>query len=64
MTRTQIDIDADNNDAGEDSLAQVVEMDTIDQVIIALVGYAGLKPTIHAIKAGKTIPPEVLKDFP
>lgn len=41
--------------AGEDSLSQVVEMETIDQVIMALVGYAGLKPTIHAIKAGKNI---------
>lgn len=41
--------------AGTDSLAQVVEMESIDQVIMALVGYAGLKPTIHAIKAGKNI---------
>lgn len=41
--------------AGADALAQVVEMDTIDQVIMALVGYAGLKPTIHAIKANKNI---------
>ncbi len=41
--------------AGKDSLAQVVEMESIDQVIMALVGYAGLRPTIHAIKAGKNI---------
>jgi len=41
--------------AGEKALAQVVEMETIDQVIMALVGYAGLKPTINAIKAGKNI---------
>jgi len=41
--------------AGEEALSQVVEMDTIDQVIIALVGYAGLKPTIQAIKANKQI---------
>lgn len=41
--------------AGEESLAQIVEMDSIDQVIIALVGYAGLKPTIQAIKSGKQI---------
>ena len=41
--------------AGQDALAQIVEMDTIDQVIIALVGYAGLKPTIHAILANKQI---------
>ncbi|MBU1011940.1 MAG: 1-deoxy-D-xylulose-5-phosphate reductoisomerase [Bacteroidetes bacterium] len=41
--------------AGEEALSQVVEMDTIDQVIIALVGYAGLKPTIQAIKSNKHI---------
>ncbi len=41
--------------AGEDALTQVVEMDTIDQVIVALVGYAGLKPTIQAIKSNKQI---------
>lgn len=41
--------------AGKDALAQVVEMDSIDMVLTALVGYAGLKPTIHAIKAGKNI---------
>ena len=41
--------------AGEEALAQVVEMATIDQVIIALVGYAGLKPTIQAIKSNKQI---------
>lgn len=41
--------------AGESALASVVEMDTIDLVLTALVGYSGVKPTIHAIKAGKTI---------
>ena len=41
--------------AGENSLASIVEMDTIDLVLTALVGYAGLKPTIKAIEAGKTI---------
>jgi 1-deoxy-D-xylulose-5-phosphate reductoisomerase len=41
--------------AGEKALAQVVEMDTIDIVLTALVGYAGLIPTIHAIKSGKPI---------
>src|SRR5690606_11745991 len=40
---------------GDRALAQVVEMDTIDVVLTALVGYAGLIPTIHAIKAGKNI---------
>ena len=41
--------------AGSDALAQVVQMDTIDLVLTALVGYAGLNPTIKAIEAGKTI---------
>ncbi len=41
--------------AGENSLLSVVQMDTIDLVLTALVGYAGLKPTIEAIEAGKTI---------
>jgi len=41
--------------AGADAMAQVVEMDSIDMVLTALVGFAGLKPTIHAIKSGKQI---------
>ncbi len=41
--------------AGESSLASVVQMDTIDLVLTALVGYSGLKPTIKAIEAGKSI---------
>jgi 1-deoxy-D-xylulose-5-phosphate reductoisomerase len=40
---------------GIDALAEVVEMDEIDIVLTALVGYAGLKPTINAINAGKAI---------
>ena len=41
--------------AGEQALCQVVEMDTIDMVLVALVGFVGLKPTINAIKSGKPI---------
>lgn len=41
--------------AGEDALAQVVEMEDIDIVLTALVGYAGLRPTMAAIRAGKHI---------
>jgi 1-deoxy-D-xylulose-5-phosphate reductoisomerase len=41
--------------AGEQSLEDVVEGENIDVVLTALVGYAGLKPTIKAIKAGKNI---------
>ena len=40
---------------GEEALAQVVEMDDINIVLTALVGYAGLLPTIKAIKAKKAI---------
>jgi 1-deoxy-D-xylulose-5-phosphate reductoisomerase len=40
---------------GEAALAQVVEMDDINIVLTALVGYAGLLPTINAIKAKKSI---------
>ena len=41
--------------SGEKSLASVVQMETIDVVLTALVGYAGLVPTIKAIEAGKHI---------
>ena len=41
--------------AGDESVAQIVEMESIDMVLTALVGYAGLKPTLNAIKAGKQI---------
>ncbi len=41
--------------AGSDAIAQVAEMEVIDIVLTAMVGYSGLKPTIHAVKAGKTI---------
>ena len=41
--------------AGDKALSQVVEMDTIDIVLTALVGYSGLLPTISAIQAGKQI---------
>jgi len=41
--------------AGREALQQVVEMDTIDIVVTAMVGYSGLIPTCNAIKAGKHI---------
>jgi len=41
--------------AGENALASIVEMDTIDLVLTALVGFSGLKPTIKAIQSGKNI---------
>lgn len=41
--------------AGAEALCEVVQSQPIDIVLTAMVGYAGLKPTINAIKAGKTI---------
>lgn len=40
---------------GEEALCQVVESTDVDIVLTALVGYAGLKPTMHAIWAKKNI---------
>jgi len=40
---------------GEDALADVVTYESVEIVLTALVGYAGLKPTISAIKAKKNI---------
>lgn len=41
--------------AGIDSVCDLVSMPSADIVVTAMVGYAGLKPTISAVKAGKTI---------
>ena len=41
--------------AGEEALEQVVQMNDVDLVLTALVGYAGLKPTLAAIQANKPI---------
>ncbi|MFV0397470.1 MAG: 1-deoxy-D-xylulose-5-phosphate reductoisomerase [Bacteroidales bacterium] len=41
--------------AGQEAIAQVVQAGPIDMVLTAMVGYAGLAPTINAIKAKKTI---------
>ena len=41
--------------AGEDAIAQAVSQESIDVVLTAMVGYAGLKPTMAAIEAGKAI---------
>lgn len=40
---------------GSASIEQVVEMESIDMVLVALVGWSGLKPTLRAIEAGKPI---------
>jgi 1-deoxy-D-xylulose-5-phosphate reductoisomerase len=41
--------------AGNESITEVVKMDSIDMVLAAIVGYAGLESTLSAIKAGKQI---------
>ncbi|HTA81789.1 MAG TPA: 1-deoxy-D-xylulose-5-phosphate reductoisomerase [Bacteroidia bacterium] len=40
---------------GADALCQVVQMETVDMVLAAIVGFAGLRSTIAAIEAGKSI---------
>jgi 1-deoxy-D-xylulose-5-phosphate reductoisomerase len=41
--------------AGEDALEEVAAMDTYDMMLAAIVGFAGLKPTLKAIENGKPI---------
>ena len=41
--------------AGNKAITEIVQMDTINMVLAAIVGYAGLESTISAIKAGKQI---------
>lgn len=41
--------------AGAKAIDEIVEAQSIDMVLTAMVGFAGLSPTIHAIKARKTI---------
>ena len=41
--------------AGKQALCEVVEATPVDAVLAAMVGFAGLEPTVHAIKAGKKI---------
>lgn len=41
--------------AGEESLCGIMDMEGVDMVLTALVGYAGLKPTLAALRCGKPI---------
>ncbi|PLX06703.1 MAG: 1-deoxy-D-xylulose-5-phosphate reductoisomerase [Marinilabiliales bacterium] len=41
--------------AGEKAIEQIVEMDSIDLVVMAIVGFAGLKPTLAALENRKTV---------
>lgn len=41
--------------AGIDAIADIVQSEHIDVVLAAMVGFSGLKPTINALKSGKTV---------
>ncbi len=41
--------------AGEQAMVDLMEMPTIDMVLTAIVGFAGLKPTLHALEHGKAV---------
>jgi 1-deoxy-D-xylulose-5-phosphate reductoisomerase len=41
--------------AGSQAIEQVVQMETVDMVLTAMVGYSGLIPTLKAVNAGKHI---------
>src|SRR5437868_11043379 len=41
--------------AGEDALEEVAGMDCYDMMLAAIVGFAGLKPTLQAIESGKAL---------
>ncbi len=41
--------------AGEAAVSDCVAMESVDMVLMAIVGFAGLKPTLHALEAGKHI---------
>ena len=41
--------------AGRQSINDVVQLDCVDVVLTAVVGFAGLRPTVKAIESGKTI---------
>ena len=41
--------------AGEESMVDLMEMPSIDMVLAAIVGFAGLKPTLRAVESGKPI---------
>ena len=41
--------------AGSESVADLMEMSTVDMVLAAIVGFAGLRPTLRAIEQGKAV---------
>lgn len=49
------DIDDVKVFVGMQSVCDMVAMSSVDMVLTSMVGYAGLRPTIAAVKAGKTI---------
>ena len=41
--------------AGAESMVDLMEMESVDMVLVAIVGFAGLKPTLRAIECGKPV---------
>ena len=41
--------------AGERSMVSLMEMESIDMVLASIVGFAGLRPTLHALECGKPV---------
>lgn len=41
--------------AGEDAISQIVKIESVDMVLVALVGFAGLRPTLSAIESCKNV---------
>ena len=41
--------------AGAESMVDLMEMESVDMVLAAIVGFAGLKPTLRAIECGKPV---------
>jgi 1-deoxy-D-xylulose-5-phosphate reductoisomerase len=41
--------------AGEDAIEQITSMDTIDMILMAIVGFEGLKPTLSALENKKPV---------
>ena len=57
MKKQQICILGSTGSIGTQALCDIVQAEPIDMVLASMVGFSGLEPTIHAIKARKKICP-------
>lgn len=55
LLRQQLDPHGIKVYAGADAMVEIMEMATIDLVVAAIVGFAGLRPTLRAIENGKPV---------